>query len=91
MQHCYCYSTEFFYTDINECLEAAANQGDICLGNTQCVNTPGSFECVCASGYMMMEGTCQRTSVLPSTLISVVSAVLIVAVRKLSMFVGGYQ
>ena len=63
----------FFYTDIDECLEAAADLVDICLANTQCVNTPGSFECACASGYTMMEGTCQRMS---SCIINLLSSTL---------------
>ena len=50
----------YFYTDIDECLEAVANQRDICPANTACVNTIGSFQCVCVPGYELVDGTCQR-------------------------------
>ena len=33
----------------------------VCTGeDTQCVNTYGSFECVCVPGYRLMDGNCQR-------------------------------
>lgn len=32
--------------DINECLE-----GDFCFPRGECMNTEGSFKCVCALGY----------------------------------------
>ena len=50
----------YFYTDVDECLEAVANQRDICPANTACVNTIGSFQCVCVPGYELVDGTCQR-------------------------------
>lgn len=34
-------------SDVNECLE-----GDFCFPSGECVNTDGSFKCVCAHGYM---------------------------------------
>ena len=48
------------YSDVNECLEAVANQRDICPANTACVNKIGSFQCVCVPGYELVDGTCQR-------------------------------
>ena len=54
-----CVSTHT-YTDVNECLEAVANQRDICPANTVCVNTIGSFQCVCVPGYELVDGTCRR-------------------------------
>lgn len=30
--------------------------------NTQCMNTEGSFECVCVGGYELVDGQCQRKS-----------------------------
>ena len=47
-------------TDFDECLEAVANQRDICQANTACVNTIGSFQCVCVPGYELVDGICQR-------------------------------
>lgn len=35
------------FTDIDECLEMT----DDCHKNAKCVNTEGSFECVCKPGY----------------------------------------
>ena len=48
------------YTDVDECLEAVANQRDICPANTVCINTIGSFQCVCVPGYELVDGTCRR-------------------------------
>ena len=48
--------------DIDECFEAAVIAVDICLNdtNTRCVNTEGSFDCVCVAGYHRVDGSCQR-------------------------------
>lgn len=51
-------------TDINECVEGC--QCDPAFGNghscvVECVNTPGSFECICNEGYTL--ATDQRTCV----------------------------
>lgn len=51
----------FFFgvTDINECLEA-----EFCFPRGECVNTEGSYMCVCAQGYntnvngTLCHGTC---------------------------------
>ena len=47
-------------TDINECVQAARNGSTLCSNDTVCANTPGSYECVCAPGYSLVMGTCQR-------------------------------
>ena len=53
--------------DINECREAALQSLVICTEeNTVCVNSAGSFECVCVDGYELLDGECQRE---PSILI----------------------
>lgn len=39
-------SSEFFISDINECVENPR----ICL-NGRCENTPGSYHCICQSGF----------------------------------------
>lgn len=40
------FKTDYFFSDINECLE----QRDICDGG-QCTNTEGSYFCTCLPGY----------------------------------------
>ena len=34
------------FTDVNECLE-----GEYCFPKGECVNTEGSYRCVCSQGY----------------------------------------
>jgi len=34
-----------FFLDIDECLEVS------CLHNAQCMNTAGSFQCMCTTGW----------------------------------------
>jgi alpha-tubulin suppressor-like RCC1 family protein len=41
--------------DINECIEDA----DDCSGSTTCVNTPGSFLCVCSAGLVGDRDACE--------------------------------
>lgn len=44
-KNCHC------LTDIDECSE----NGPLC-GDGSCVNTRGSYRCVCPDGYVLMEG-----------------------------------
>ena len=46
--------------DIDECLEAALSSVDLCDQNSQCVNSDGSFSCICVPGYEEINGTCSR-------------------------------
>lgn len=39
------------FTDIDECAEGR----HYCRENTMCVNTPGSFMCVCRTGYIRID------------------------------------
>lgn len=39
------------FTDIDECAEGR----HYCRENTMCVNTPGSFMCVCKTGYIRID------------------------------------
>ena len=50
------------HADVDECLEAALRATDLCAddANSQCVNTEGSFVCVCVPGYEEVNGTCAR-------------------------------
>lgn len=52
----------FIILDIDECLEAAIAAKDLCESdkNSQCLNTEGSFECVCVPGYEKLNETCAR-------------------------------
>ncbi|GMR43393.1 hypothetical protein PMAYCL1PPCAC_13588 [Pristionchus mayeri] len=43
--------------DINECTELSSP----CCAHSNCVNTPGSFECVCETGFAMQDGECKDT------------------------------
>ena len=47
-------------TDIDECRMAALNDSVICINDTQCSNTLGSFKCDCVSGYELVDGYCER-------------------------------
>ena len=44
--------------DVNECMLAALNGNSLCSVNSECVNTHGSYECVCVPGYDLTNGTC---------------------------------
>lgn len=48
-----CYNPHFFL-DIDEC----ATGRDDCSANSNCLNTPGSFECNCRTGYQNISGVC---------------------------------
>jgi hypothetical protein len=43
-----------FLLDIDECATQTAN----CPANSQCVNTIGSFNCICLSGFTSSNGQC---------------------------------
>lgn len=50
--------------DIDECRLAALESLVICTqANTQCMNTDGSFECVCVDGYELVGGECIRKGI----------------------------
>ena len=60
-------------------MQAAINGTTLCLNKTECANTPGSYECVCAPGYRLIvgTGTCQRMhkeSTIPRVHIKIESA-----------------
>jgi len=48
-------------SDINECAETRPTA---CVGNAECINTPGSFQCSCPSGYKLApsQRNCQGQS-----------------------------
>ena len=52
----------YLLLDIDECLVAAVQAVDVCVNvtNSQCVNTEGSFECICVPGYIVVNETCER-------------------------------
>lgn len=51
--------------DIDDCRVAALESLEICSkDNTLCVNTNGSFDCVCVDGYELVNQQCQRETVM---------------------------
>ena len=48
--------------DVNECMLAALNGSSLCSANSECVNTHGSYECVCVPGYELTNGICHSMS-----------------------------
>ena len=46
--------TTTLLTDIDECLLGSF----ICEANTDCVNTVGSYDCVCSAGYAGFRNNC---------------------------------
>ena len=48
------YTLNILTADINEC---ATNRDD-CGVNSDCFNTPGSFQCNCKTGFQEDDGTC---------------------------------
>ena len=62
------HSVVFYFSmcspDIDECFAAAANFENLCESdpNTRCVNTEGSFQCLCVPGYFRNNsGMCIRS------------------------------
>lgn len=59
----------FIIIDIDECNpsndneagsgEPTDNEPDVCDYNAQCVNTIGSYKCVCDEGYVMIKSKCE--------------------------------
>ena len=47
--------------DIDEC--SRATDEVLCGANRQCMNTVGSYECVCATGYVLVNGTCEGENI----------------------------
>ena len=50
------------HTDVDECLEASLVSMELCQDdrNSQCLNSEGSFVCICVPGYEEINGTCSR-------------------------------
>lgn len=49
------YFESYFSSDIDECVDNPCDES----GNYACVNTPGSYNCVCREGYRLLDGQCQ--------------------------------
>ena len=56
------FTSQLYYScaDIDECEEAARNDSSICVENSDCINTLGSYRCACFEGYLLVNGSCQR-------------------------------
>jgi len=48
----------FHILDIDECAAGIHN----CTQNQQCINRPGFYDCECAIGYELLNGTCEGSS-----------------------------
>ena len=55
----FCDLLHSFSIDIDECYEAALRDVELCGRSGQCVNTDGSYNCVCATGTTLKNGICQ--------------------------------
>ena len=44
-------------SDIDECSQAADEE--LCEVNKQCINRVGSFDCVCTTGHVLVNGICE--------------------------------
>jgi hypothetical protein len=55
----------FAFTNINEC----HLQDGLCLENEFCLNTPGSFDCICEKGFMRIGNMryCTGKKIIPKT------------------------
>lgn len=42
---------DYFWADINECVESVDHTNNPCDSNSICINTAGSFHCSCRKGY----------------------------------------
>ena len=57
---------------INECLIAAQNGEIICNSTQICINTNGSFVCMCPEGTVLYEGKCIE----PQSFVSTISTTI---------------
>ncbi|KAF6016884.1 hypothetical protein EB796_024803 [Bugula neritina] len=55
-------------SDIDECSDALANNISICPTNSNCINTNGSYSCICETGYQMntTDNTCDDVDECPA-------------------------
>ena len=47
-----------YLTDVDECKIASLDNTDLCSGVMQCLNTEGSYECLCPYGFTNTNGSC---------------------------------
>ncbi len=56
----YVHTYTYTHIDVNECFDGM----DICDTNADCVNTNGSFECICRPGYVASGLICRGNKIL---------------------------
>ncbi len=46
------------FVDVNECVEAALADTDICHSSMTCINLVGGYDCECPGGTLLRNGAC---------------------------------
>ena len=50
----------FIFIDVDECEDAARDGIVLCVDNSKCINTKGSYNCTCFDGFIKINGSCER-------------------------------
>ncbi|KHN75781.1 Hemicentin-2 [Toxocara canis] len=65
---CSCPQHGYIYRfDVNECVDINECMYESCEENEQCVNTKGSFRCICQLGFIPVDNICKPVRLRPTT------------------------